>query len=110
MIWTAWNNGRHHESGTGCGFKVEAVDRDRWFSRGWPTVLVDMPSSSGRVLAEVNINKPSFGGADCRELIGQAIGRWLISEGYAPWPAGAPPKFEVRPSHGHTFEVIGLAA
>jgi hypothetical protein len=109
LIWTAWNNGQHRESGAGYGFKVEAADRDQWFSRGQANVVVDMPGRSGLVSAEVNIKKPSFWGPDCRELIGQAIGRWLISEGYAPWPAGTPPKFEVRRSRAYRFEVTGLA-
>lgn len=96
-------------SGAGYGFKVVTADRDRWFSRRQACVVVDMPSSSGHVSAEVNIDKPSFWGPDCRELIGQAIGRWLISEGHAPWPTGTPPKFEVRRSRADRFEVTGLA-
>ena len=47
MIWTAWNNGEHHETGAGYGFKVSAADRDRYFNPVWQTVILELPSRSG---------------------------------------------------------------
>ena len=105
MIWTAWNNGRHHTSGAGYGFKVAATDRDRHFQRDWDTVIVELPEASGLVAVEVNIAKDSFWSEECREVIHQAIGRWLRSSGYAPWPQGSPPQFEVEPKGVRRFVV-----
>lgn len=106
MIWTAWNNGKHHASGAGYGFKIAVADRDRHFQRGWDTVSVALPQSSGAPLAvEVNIAKDSFWREECREVIHQGIGRWLGSSGYAPWPWGSPPQFEVEPAGDRRFVV-----
>jgi hypothetical protein len=70
MIWTAWNNGKHHASGAGYGFKIAVADRDRHFQRGWDTVSVELPQSGGGPLAvEVNIAKDSFWSEECREVI-----------------------------------------
>jgi hypothetical protein len=108
MIWTAWNNGGWHTSGAGYGFKVQAPDRDRWFSPERPVVVVVLPSRTGPLAVTVNIDKASFWGATCRELISRDIGQWLISEGHAPWPQGYPPKIEVRRTGPATFEVTGV--
>jgi hypothetical protein len=110
MIWTAWNNGQHHGSGAGYGFRVEAKDRDASFDRRWKAATIRLPEHPQPVSASVNIDKDSFWTGDCRELISQVIGRWLISHGHAPWAAGKPPRFEVRHVSGTTFEVNGLAA
>ena len=105
MIWTGWNNGSHHESGAGYGFKVDAVDRDRHFRRNWTTVIVDLPGHAGTITAEMNVAKKSFWSAQCRELISRKVGRWLIEEGYALRSAGLPPKFEVEQSAVRRFAV-----
>lgn len=105
MIWTAWNNGGHHASGAGYGFKVAADDRDRHFRRDWDTVIVELPEGSGVVAVEVNIAKDSFWGEECREVIDQTIGRWLRSSNHAPWPHGSPPRFEVEPTGDRRFVV-----
>ena len=110
MIWTAWNNGRWHESGAGYGFKVDPADRDKWFSRGWSTVLIELPTEAAPVVVTVNVAKRSFWTASCRELISREIGKWLLSRGYAPWPQGRPPKFHARSSGVARFEVSGVAA
>lgn len=91
MFVTAWNNGRHHTSGVGYGFKVSLQDRDRFFKREWETVILELEGIP--VPIEVNINKESFWGNTCRELISKEIGRWLQQNGLAPWPKGNPPKF-----------------
>jgi hypothetical protein len=109
MIWTAWNNGRHHTSGAGYGFKVDAGDRDRVFSRSWATVEIRMPAIGGAVTAIVNIDKESFWGLACRELINQAVGQWLIARADAPWPRGTPPKFEVAHVGDAVFDIIRAA-
>jgi hypothetical protein len=61
LIWSAWNNGKHHESGAGYGIKVPISDRDRHFARDWDKAVVELPSASGYVAVEVNVAKASFG-------------------------------------------------
>jgi|SRR5712664_1289150 len=100
MIATAWNNGTHHESGAGYGLKIDVADRDRYFSRDWQDVVIKF--SDGRS-ATINIDKDSFWNFTCRELINQEIGRWLRSQGLAPWPAGNPPKLDLEPTSGNSF-------
>jgi hypothetical protein len=103
MEATAWNNGRHHSTGAGYGFKIGAKDRDRYFQRSWSTVFVSLPEMNQEV--EVNIAKPPFWSATCRELISREFGRWLIKYGYAPWPSGVPPKFRLTPTNSNHFKV-----
>jgi hypothetical protein len=110
MTWTAWNNGAHHRTGAGYGFKVESTDRDLYFLPQWETVLIELPRGSEVVSIEVNIDKGSFWGPSCRELISQAIGRWLIMQGYAPWVKGSPPKFNVQLAGEGRFVVLGVAS
>ena len=94
MQITAWNNGAHHTSGAGYGLKVDKLDRDRYFSRSWPTINLELPGQTDPV--EVNVAKASFWSNTCRELISRDIGRWLIDNKYAPWELGQPPKFQLR--------------
>ena len=103
MEVTAWNNGQHYPTGAGYGFKVGAADRDKCFQRSWSTVFVSLPDAKEEV--QVNIAKPSFWSATCRELISREFGRWLIQSGYAPWPSGAPPKFRLTPKNGNHFRL-----
>lgn len=103
MIWTAWNNGSHHTTGAGYGFKIAAADRDRHFQREWDSVIVELLQTSGVLTVEVNIGKQSFWGEQCREVIHQDIGRWLRDSGHAPWPPGSPPRFEVEPLGSRRF-------
>ena len=108
MLWTAWNNGRYHRSGAGYGFRVDAHDRDRHFLSSWGTVLVELPSPHA-VAAKININKDSFWGRECRELISMEVGMWMIQGGHARWPTGSPPKFRVHLAGPRRFVVLGLA-
>jgi hypothetical protein len=94
MEVTAWNNGKHHATGVGYGFKLNATDRDKYFKRSWQTVLVSLPGVQRPV--EVNIAKASFWGDACRELINREFGCWLLENNYAPWPSGVPPKFHMH--------------
>jgi hypothetical protein len=101
MDVTAWNNGQYHSTGAGYGFKLNAKDRDANLAKSWGTVFVSLPGSQQEV--EVDIAKPSFWSTTCRELISREFGRWLIDNGYAPWPSGAPPKFHLLPKGGNHF-------
>jgi hypothetical protein len=106
MIWTAWNNGKNHPSGAGYGFKIGAGDRDRTFMQKWRQITIQLPTPSGDMVAAVNVDKESFWG-DCRELISGVIGLWLSDQGFAPWPKGRPPKFDVEQLKAASFHVKG---
>lgn len=103
MRVTAWNNGQHHVTGAGYGFKLSAEDRNRFFKKEWKSVFLSIPGVSGEV--EVNIDKTSFWSETCRELISKEIGEWLINSGLAPWPARQPPKFFFEQKEGKHFQV-----
>jgi hypothetical protein len=47
MIVTAWNNGQHHSSGAGYGVKVNPMDRDKYFSHKWETILLKLEGNTG---------------------------------------------------------------
>jgi hypothetical protein len=105
MIWTAWNNGKHHATGTGYGFKVSAADREQYFNPAWQTVILELPSVSGLVITEANVGKKSFWSSRCRELISKKIGHWLIEARCVPWSEGNPPKFTVEPCGDRRFRL-----
>lgn len=106
LQWPAWNNGKHHASGGGYGLKVPVADRDRHFERGWKTVILELPFAEGVREVHLNVDKPSFWGSTCRELISLDIGQWLIAQGYAHWPSGRPPKIEVQALGSGRFRVL----
>jgi len=103
MEVTAWNNGKHHPSGAGYGFKLSPEDRDRYFKKEWGKVYIRFPGHAKEI--EVNIDKPSFWNQSCRELISKDIGKWLISSRLAPWEPGHPPKFILEKKEGNHFDV-----
>jgi len=53
----------------------------------------------------VNVDKPSFWGHRCRELISKDIGTWSIKNGKAPWPEGHPPKMKMEHIDNNRFKV-----
>ncbi len=103
MTVTAWNSGKHFESGAGYGLKLSIEDRDAFFDKSWETVFLGLPNRSEAI--EINIAKPSFWNMTCRELISQDIGLWLRSEGLAPWTKGKPPKFELVSTGEKSFRL-----
>ena len=103
MIARGWNNGSHRPSGAGYGIKIATEDRDSHFKREWKKVMLLLEGVSDPI--DVNIDKPSFWGPTCRELICREIGLWLIGSGRATWPEGLPPKLELRPIGEGSFRV-----
>lgn len=101
MITKAWNNGSHRASGAGYGLRISRVDRDRHFRRDWSRVTVRLPGQDKPVV--VNLT-PSFW-KNCTELRHKEIGRWLRASGFAPWPKGDPPAFEMENMGGNAFRV-----
>ena len=103
MIVTAWNNGSFHESGAGYGLKINGSDRDKTFDRKWDHVVLDLEKYPEPVI--VNINKSSFWGPTCRELIKKEIGAWLLANELAPWPKNKPPKLNMNHVSDNKFQV-----
>jgi len=106
IVWTAWNNGKHAESGAGYGFKVPIRDRDKFFCRGWPSVVIELPVSKSYIEAEINISKASFWNQTCHELVSKTIGQWLIRMNVAPWPLRSPPKFVIEQVSERRFRIV----
>jgi hypothetical protein len=107
MIWTAWNNGDHDPKGTGYGIKVARADRDRFFKPSWETINIDLPGAPGASLAVAFVNKASYWGPQCRELICIGLGKWLLGSKVAPWPRAKPPKFVAAAVTERTFRILG---
>jgi len=89
FVATAWVNGSHNNPRASYGLKVRAPDRDRYFMKEWRAIRLLLPNG---VTADVNVAKGSFW-SDCRELISQEIGEWLLASKLAPWPSRRPPRF-----------------
>ena len=60
------------------------------------------------VPVEININKPSFWGATCRELISIRIGRWIIKNGFTPWDNMKPPLFDLEQISDNNFRLNSI--
>jgi len=101
MIVTVWNNGDHKESGAGYGLKISMYDRDQYFERTWQSVFLRIEGQTHEI--EIKINKDSFWGTTCRELIHKDIGLWLRTNNMAPWPRNAPPKLNLVQETGNHF-------
>lgn len=100
MRVSAWSNGTPSPSGSGYGLKVSTGDRDRYFRREWADVIIELP---GEVSTVVSLS-PSFW-SSCSELRSAAVGRWLMSEGLAPWLRGGPPTVALTPVGDNRFRV-----
>ena len=100
---SAWNNGKHHESGAGYGLKISMAGRDQYFKKDWKSVTFKLPGVPGFTEVELNIDKPSFWNKTCHEIISKEIGVWLRSNSLAPWPSGCPPKFLAEASGAQNF-------
>ena len=95
MIVTAWSDGKNLASGAGYGLKLTLADRDRYFKREWPHVVLELEGHPAPIT--VRTAKPSFWDGACRELISKEIGKWLRQNELAPWPKGKPPKLVMEP-------------
>lgn len=95
MIVTVWTNGSPLASGAGYGLKVDYNDRNQYFRHEWKTVHVFLEGQAQP--AEINVAKKSFWTKTCGELISAEIGRWLMKNGLASWPANEPPKLVLEP-------------
>lgn len=108
LVWSAWNNGKHHKSGAGYGLKVPIGDRNRFFKKELASVTLELPTKNGFIEVFLNTDKTSFWNDKCHELISQEIGRWLRNAHLAPWPSGQPPKLSIEVISENRFRVLGI--
>jgi hypothetical protein len=101
LRWSAW------KGGGAIGLKVPIPDRDAYFDRTWSSVILHIPSDTGSLVVEVNIDKSSFWNDTCHELISKHIKKWLVSLGRVPWPWRQPPKVLVEALGGRAFAILG---
>ncbi len=96
----AGSNGRRRSSGAGYGLKVSPSDRDAHFDPNWRAVTLRI----GEREVTVSIS-PSFW-RGCSELRSREIGKYLLTNGLAPWPKWAPPTFDLVPEGEAAFRLI----
>lgn len=101
---TAWSNGSARDSGAGYGLKISRQDRDRFFDRSWSTIVLQVPGQGA-----MTVKLSSSFWRSCTELRSAAIGRWLIGNGFAPWPKGSPPVVEIQRTGERAFSVLKSA-
>jgi hypothetical protein len=100
IVVTAWNNGKHHENGSGYGFSISEKDRDKHINPEWKELLIRLDGNGDFI--KVNIDKKFWHG--CKALIKKGIGIWLIDNNKAPWEKGAPPKILLTQIEGNKFK------
>lgn len=88
FIAKTWNNGSHHPSGAGYGFKIRLEDREKNFNPKWHTVILHLYGQEKPI--EVNVAKHSFWSRTCGELISKDISIWLIRRHKNRWPFRQP--------------------
>lgn len=98
MRAVGWHNGSSPDEPSGYGLAFSIADRDRHFDRSWPEAIIEL-DGFGEVTMPLS---PSFW-RSCSELRSVDVGRWLLEQGAAPWPASRPPGIAVRPIEGPRF-------
>lgn len=97
---TGWSNGSPSKSGTGYGLRIRSDDRDKTFLPDWDSVAIDLPNGN---CATVTLSEAFW--RKCSELRSPEIGRWMLDEGLAPWPARQPPAFRLEQVGAARFRV-----
>ena len=105
MIVKGWNNGRpNNETGAGYGIKIQYKDRENFFEKDWPSVIVEL---EGEGEVEVRLSKSFW--RCCPELRRKEIGKWMLIKGFkkgnATWPKRNPPEFELEPLGDNKFRL-----
>lgn len=98
MHATGWHNGGAPQDPTGYGLKVVARDRDRYFDQEWSDVVLDLEGAG-----DVRVQLSRSFWRSCTELRSADVGRWLLSQGAAPWLKGNPPGIVVTPDTENRF-------
>ena len=94
MQVSAWSNG----SGS-YGFRIGVRNRDRYFSRDWDEIDLELGGEHYRVRITSGFWRA------CPEVRDSAIKDWLREHRTLEWPRGQPPKIEMVPMGGNRFRV-----
>ena len=97
---TGWYNSSPSESGAGYGLRISKGDRDTVFSPDWDSVAIDLPNGN---CTTVTLSEAFW--RNCIELRSAEIGRWMLDERLAPWPARQPPAFRLEQVGAARFRV-----
>ena len=101
MVATGWKTGTANPiTGGGYGIRIKKSDRDRYFSRNWKSVRIELDTGE---MHEINISKAFWG--NCCELRSRFIGKWMIQEGLLPWNEFNPPACRLEPINGNMFKI-----
>jgi len=93
-----WHNGSpNRRTGAGYGLIIAQRDRDAHFQKDWRAVCVRV----GAREIVVTLGRSFWN--TCADFHSAEIGRWMVSQGLAPWERGHPPVFELRPAADRTF-------
>lgn len=102
MIFTTYKAAQY-------GFKVRIADREKYFSKKWKNIVLELPTKNVFSEAICNVAKASFWNESCHEVIKKEIALWLKDNGYDKWKKGKPYKFEVEHLKDNKFRLIGEA-
>lgn len=101
IIVSGWSNGSpNNETGAGYGIRISKEDRDEYFNRDWEFVEIELDDD----IVKVRLSNSFWKG--CTELRSSKIGKWMLEKGFAPWPKGNPPKFELVQVSGKRFKLV----
>lgn len=109
MITTAWRGAyKKNEVGDpnkGCyGLKVPIDDREKYFEKDWDYIVLELEGNVQEF--KVNINKSSFWGPSCRELIHKSIKQWFLKNNISPWERGKPPRIRLEKINNNRFKAL----
>lgn len=91
---TAWN-----DSGNGYGLRLSPVLRDRYFSKEWSYIFLQLEKNKEPVKIKLS---PCFWNK-CSELRSIEIRKWLFENQLAPWQKSNPPIFELMKGESNFF-------
>ena len=104
IIVKGWNNGRpNNETGTGYGIRIKRKDIDRYFEEEWTSIIIELEGEG-----EIEVSLSNSFWRCCTEIRKKEIGKWMIKKGYAPWPKGHPPAFELVPISNRRFRLHSI--
>lgn len=98
-----YNNGKHEKNGNGYGIKINISDRDKFFKKKYKFIRLKLEGLRDEI--KVNTDKPTFWNENCRELLHNEIGKWLIMNKMAPWKFRNPPKLKILHLEDNHFEI-----
>ena len=96
---TGWHNGGPPHDPAGYGLKFVGRDRDRYFDESWSNVILEL---EGAEAVSIQLSRSFW--RSCTELRSADVGRWLLSQGAAPWLKGSPPGIVVTPDSDNRFK------